>query len=95
MICKTNPPTPFPLTVLDSTVLLNVAQHQSLKCTDEDSTTEGVVKRSQSTLARTLVSWRASCDTGTVPTLIIAHEFYDELPVHQFQACLVHSNTKV
>ncbi|KAK8473935.1 hypothetical protein V6N13_094086 [Hibiscus sabdariffa] len=79
---KTNPPTPFPSTVLDSTILLSVLmnlpqtlnlvsmskallriyspalqklQHQSLKCTDEDSTTEGVDKRSQTTLARTLV----------------------------------------
>lgn len=25
-----------------------------------------------------------------VPTIIIAHEFYDALPIHQFQVCFVH-----
>ncbi|XP_039009835.1 protein arginine methyltransferase NDUFAF7 homolog, mitochondrial-like [Hibiscus syriacus] len=66
---------------------LQKLQHQKLKCMDEDSTTEGVDKMSRSTLAGTPVSWHATLEqvpTG-LPTIIIAHEFYDALPVHQFQ----------
>ncbi|KAK8592924.1 hypothetical protein V6N13_043447 [Hibiscus sabdariffa] len=66
---------------------LQKLQHQRLKCMDEDSTAEGVDKRFRSTLAETPVTWHATLDqvpTG-LPTIIIAHEFYDALPVHQFQ----------
>ncbi|GMJ09320.1 hypothetical protein like AT3G28700 [Hibiscus trionum] len=66
---------------------LQKLQHRSLKCVDEDSTSEDVDKRSRSTLSGTPVSWHATLEqvpTG-LPTIIIAHEFYDALPVHQFQ----------
>ncbi|KAF5933579.1 hypothetical protein HYC85_029750 [Camellia sinensis] len=46
-----------------------------------------LMKRSISTFARTPVSWHATLEqvpTG-LPTIIIAHEFFDALPVHQFQ----------
>ncbi|KAL4376519.1 hypothetical protein GQ457_02G019670 [Hibiscus cannabinus] len=66
---------------------LQKLQHQRLKCMDEDGTAEGVDKRSRSTLTGTPVSWHATLEqvpTG-LPTIIVAHEFYDALPVHQFQ----------
>ncbi|KAK9044047.1 hypothetical protein V6N11_072369 [Hibiscus sabdariffa] len=47
---------------------LRKLQHQSLKCTVEDSTAEGVDKRSQSALATSLVSWRASLGQVPFPT---------------------------
>lgn len=66
---------------------LQKLQHQSLKCMDEENTSEGVDKRSLSTLAGTPVSWHATLEQVPfgLPTIIIAHEFYDALPVHQFQ----------
>ncbi|GFP90353.1 NADH dehydrogenase [ubiquinone] complex i assembly factor 7 [Phtheirospermum japonicum] len=63
---------------------LQKLQYQNLKCTTEDGTAE---KRCFSTLAGTHISWHATLEqvpTG-LPTIIIAHEFYDALPVHQFQ----------
>ncbi|CAL5367947.1 unnamed protein product [Camellia sinensis] len=62
---------------------LQKLQYENLKCVDEDHPE----KRSISTLARTPVSWHATLEqvpTG-LPTIIIAHEFFDALPVHQFQ----------
>lgn len=66
---------------------LQKLQHQSLKCVDEDNTIEGVGKRSLSTLTGTPVSWHAALEQvpSGLPTIIIAHEFYDALPIHQFQ----------
>ncbi|KAJ0043259.1 hypothetical protein Pint_19303 [Pistacia integerrima] len=66
---------------------LQKLQHQNLKCMDEDSTSENVEKRAISTLAGTPVSWHAALEQvpSGIPTIIIAHEFYDALPVHQFQ----------
>ncbi|XP_062106699.1 uncharacterized protein LOC133818032 [Humulus lupulus] len=65
---------------------LQKLQHQNLKCVDEDITDQ-VDKRTISTLAQTPVSWHAALEQvpSGVPTIIIAHEFYDALPVHQFQ----------
>ncbi|KAF4376644.1 hypothetical protein F8388_025515 [Cannabis sativa] len=65
---------------------LQKLQHENLKCVDEDITDQ-VDKRTVSTLAQTPVSWHAALEQvpSGVPTIIIAHEFYDALPVHQFQ----------
>ncbi|XP_010425650.1 PREDICTED: protein arginine methyltransferase NDUFAF7 homolog, mitochondrial [Camelina sativa] len=62
---------------------LQKLQHQNLKCTDESSSE----KQAISSLAGTPVHWHATLEEvpSGVPTLIIAHEFYDALPVHQFQ----------
>lgn len=62
-------------------------QHQNLKCVDEEPTPDKTDKRTVSTLAGTPVSWHAALEQvpSGVPTIIIAHEFYDALPVHQFQ----------
>lgn len=63
-------------------------QHRNLKCVDEDDSNE---KKTISTIARTPVSWHAALEQvpSGVPTIIIAHEFYDALPVHQFQRASV------
>ncbi|CAN6451384.1 unnamed protein product [Victoria cruziana] len=65
---------------------LQKVQHSTLKCVDEvvpgsDS------KRTVSTLSGATVSWHAALEQipPGLPTIIIAHEFYDALPVHQFQ----------
>ncbi|KAJ8750185.1 hypothetical protein K2173_014100 [Erythroxylum novogranatense] len=59
---------------------LQKMQHRNLKCIDEE-------KRMVSALAGVPVSWHATLEQvpSGVPTIIIAHEFYDALPVHQFQ----------
>ncbi|KAL5582388.1 hypothetical protein UlMin_014830 [Ulmus minor] len=66
---------------------LQKLQNQNLNCRDEDSSADKVDKRTVSTLAGTPVSWHATLEQvpSGVPTIIIAHEFYDALPVHQFQ----------
>ncbi|CAK9180379.1 unnamed protein product [Ilex paraguariensis] len=66
---------------------LQKLQHCSLKCTDKDDADGNLEKQIISKLSETPVSWHATLEqvpTG-VPTIIIAHEFYDALPVHQFQ----------
>ncbi|XP_075494051.1 LOW QUALITY PROTEIN: uncharacterized protein LOC142531712 [Primulina tabacum] len=66
---------------------LQKLQYQNLKCVTEDVADQNTEKRTISTLAATPVSWHTMFEqvpTG-LPTIIIAHEFYDALPVHQFQ----------
>ncbi|KAG5415842.1 hypothetical protein IGI04_003409 [Brassica rapa subsp. trilocularis] len=62
---------------------LQKLQHQNLKCTEESS----LEKKAISSLAGTPVHWHTTLEEvpSGVPTIIIAHEFYDALPVHQFQ----------
>ncbi|CAF2100563.1 unnamed protein product [Brassica napus] len=66
---------------------LQKLQHQNLKCTDESSSE----KKAISSLDGTPVHWHATLEEvpSGVPTIIIAHEFYDALPVHQFQVCVI------
>ncbi|KAH7554035.1 hypothetical protein JRO89_XS12G0100100 [Xanthoceras sorbifolium] len=66
---------------------LQKLQHHNLKCTEEDNIGENVEKGTISTLAGTPVSWHTALEQvpSGLPTIIIAHEFYDALPVHQFQ----------
>ncbi|KAL3833223.1 hypothetical protein ACJIZ3_007959 [Penstemon smallii] len=66
---------------------LQKIQYENLRCTTEYNADENTQKRCISTLAGTPVSWHAMLEqvpTG-LPTIIIGHEFYDALPVHQFQ----------
>ncbi|XP_052198121.1 uncharacterized protein LOC127805005 [Diospyros lotus] len=66
---------------------LQKVQYSNLQCVDEDISNMNIEKRTISTLVGTPISWHATLEevpTG-VPTIIIAHEFYDALPVHQFQ----------
>ncbi|KAJ0100157.1 hypothetical protein Patl1_22117 [Pistacia atlantica] len=69
------------------TLMVDLLRHQNLKCMDEDSTSENVEKRTITALAGTPVSWHAALEQvpSGIPMIIIAHEFYDALPVHQFQ----------
>ncbi|KAL9257021.1 arginine methyltransferase NDUFAF7 homolog, mitochondrial-like protein [Drosera capensis] len=62
-------------------------QRKNLKCVDGDSNTENADTETISSIAGTPVSWHPVLDEvpSGVPTIIIAHEFFDALPVHQFQ----------
>ncbi|KAI3726077.1 hypothetical protein L1987_65874 [Smallanthus sonchifolius] len=62
---------------------LKKIQKTTLKCNNED----GANENNATTLTGTPVSWHSTLEevpTG-LPTIIIAHEFFDALPVHQFQ----------
>ncbi|KAK6928277.1 Protein arginine methyltransferase NDUFAF7 [Dillenia turbinata] len=68
---------------------LQKLQYSNLKCVDEasgggdgDGDTRTIGK-----LAGSPVSWHAALEevSSGVPTTFVAHEFYDALPVHQFQ----------
>ncbi|XP_028780476.1 protein arginine methyltransferase NDUFAF7, mitochondrial-like [Neltuma alba] len=66
---------------------LQKLQHQNLKCIDQDNEAESAEKRTVSSLAGSPVSWHATLEQvpSGMPTIIIAHEFFDALPIHQFQ----------
>ncbi|OWM73974.1 hypothetical protein CDL15_Pgr022245 [Punica granatum] len=69
---------------------LQQLQRKTLKCIDKADTSENAENAESSvisTLAGNPVSWHASLEQvpSGLPTIIIAHEFYDALPVHQFQ----------
>ncbi|KAI3474822.1 hypothetical protein Pfo_030133 [Paulownia fortunei] len=70
---------------------LQKLQYQNLKCMTEDAADGNADERCISTLAGTLYHGmrclsRFQQDVrNSLPTIIIAHEFYDALPVHQFQ----------
>ncbi|KAH6774490.1 NADH dehydrogenase ubiquinone complex I [Perilla frutescens var. frutescens] len=71
------------LHLVECSPALQKLQYQNLKCTREDAADGDCI----SMLSGSPVSWHAMLEqvpTG-VPTIIIAHEFYDALPVHQFQ----------
>ncbi|KAL0395659.1 UNVERIFIED_CONTAM: protein arginine methyltransferase NDUFAF7, mitochondrial [Sesamum calycinum] len=75
------------LHMVECSPALQKIQYQNLKCLTEDGTNGNTEKRCISTIAGTPVSWHTTLEqvpTG-FPTIIIAHEFYDALPVHQFQ----------
>ncbi|KAB2613929.1 NADH dehydrogenase complex I assembly factor 7-like [Pyrus ussuriensis x Pyrus communis] len=70
--------------LLQCSPALQKLQYQKLECANKE-VSDG--KRTVSALAKTPVSWHATLEdvpTG-LPSIIIAHEFYDALPVHQFQ----------
>lgn len=64
---------------------LQKLQYNNLKCVGSDGTgeSEDII----SNLAKTKVSWHVTLDQvpSGLPNIIIAHEFYDALPIHQFQ----------
>ncbi|XP_058115551.1 uncharacterized protein LOC131258324 [Magnolia sinica] len=72
--------------MVECSPILRKLQYSTLKCTDED-TTGSSSDRAITTLTGASVSWNAALEQVPLglPTIIIAHEFYDALPVHQFQ----------
>ncbi|XP_019454282.1 PREDICTED: protein arginine methyltransferase NDUFAF7 homolog, mitochondrial [Lupinus angustifolius] len=68
---------------------LQKIQHQKLKCVDEENAAQDTDKRTLSFLvgSQIPVSWHATMEQvpSGLPTIIIGHEFFDALPVHQFQ----------
>ncbi|XP_042023268.1 protein arginine methyltransferase NDUFAF7 homolog, mitochondrial-like isoform X1 [Salvia splendens] len=75
------------LHLVECSPALQKLQYQKLKCTTEETVDGDSGTRHISTLAGNPVSWHAMLEqvpTG-LPTIVIAHEFYDALPVHQFQ----------
>ncbi|KAK4346572.1 hypothetical protein RND71_032911 [Anisodus tanguticus] len=67
--------------------LLRKLQYQNLKCINKNDTDGDAEEHIISRLTGTSISWHATLEQvpGGVPTIIIGHEFYDVLPVHQFQ----------
>ncbi|XP_077247840.1 NADH dehydrogenase ubiquinone complex I, assembly factor-like protein (DUF185) isoform X2 [Tasmannia lanceolata] len=66
---------------------LQKLQYSTLRCADEHNTGNNNDEGTISMLTGATVSWHATLEqvpSGT-PTIIIGHEFYDALPVHQFQ----------
>jgi len=67
---------------------LRKLQHNALHYTEGDPQRKNSRDGNAfSALSGALVSWHADLEQVPrgVPTIIIAHEFYDALPVHQFQ----------
>lgn len=62
-------------------------QYKILKCGDESDTTNDHTGSSIISLGGASILWHATLDQvpSSLPTIIIAHEFYDVLPVHQLQ----------
>ncbi|XP_010256307.1 PREDICTED: protein arginine methyltransferase NDUFAF7, mitochondrial [Nelumbo nucifera] len=75
------------LHLVECSPTLQKLQYSTLKCTDEDNTGSSVDQRTISTLAGVPVYWHATLEQvpSGLPTIVIAHEFYDALPIHQFQ----------
>ncbi|CAA0829993.1 Protein of unknown function (DUF185 [Striga hermonthica] len=73
--------------MVECSPVLRELQYQNLKCTTEDGADGNSEGRCVSSIVGAPVSWHAVLEqvpTG-LPTVVIAHEFYDALPVHQFQ----------
>ncbi|XP_061343693.1 uncharacterized protein LOC133289713 [Gastrolobium bilobum] len=73
--------------LVECSPVLQKLQHQKLKCIDEENTAQDADKITISSFVGTLVSWHATLEQvpSGLPTIIIAHEFFDALPIHQFQ----------
>ncbi|CAN1153118.1 Protein arginine methyltransferase NDUFAF7 homolog, mitochondrial [Linum perenne] len=73
--------------LVECSPVLQKIQHQNLKCEDEDVAGEIGQRNTVTSITASPVSWYSSLEqvpSGS-PTIILAHEFYDALPVHQFQ----------
>ncbi|EEC70983.1 hypothetical protein OsI_02631 [Oryza sativa Indica Group] len=72
------------INLVECSPTLQKVQYNTLKCEDEPI---GDKTRTVSKLCGAPVHWHASLEQvpSGLPTIIIAHEFYDALPIHQFQ----------
>uniref|UniRef100_A0A0E0C420 Protein arginine methyltransferase NDUFAF7 n=1 Tax=Oryza meridionalis TaxID=40149 RepID=A0A0E0C420_9ORYZ len=72
------------INLVECSPTLQKVQYNTLKCEDEPI---GDETRTVSKLCGAPVHWHASLEQvpSGLPTIIIAHEFYDALPIHQFQ----------
>ncbi|KAJ4749811.1 hypothetical protein LUZ62_084216 [Rhynchospora pubera] len=73
--------------LVECSPVLQKIQYEKLKCTDESIDEESGTKSAVSAVTGTPVAWHASLDqvpSGS-PMIIIAHEFFDALPIYQFQ----------
>ncbi|CAH9091962.1 unnamed protein product [Cuscuta epithymum] len=75
------------LHLVECSPALQKLQYCALKCQSKNDVARNVEEHITSSFTGAQVSWHATIEqvpTGS-PTIIIAHEFYDALPVHQFQ----------
>ncbi|XP_037413082.1 protein arginine methyltransferase NDUFAF7, mitochondrial-like [Triticum dicoccoides] len=72
------------INLVECSPTLQKVQYNTLKCEDESV---GDEKRTVSKLCGAPVYWHASLEQvpSGFPTIIVAHEFFDALPIHQFQ----------
>ncbi|OAY65680.1 NADH dehydrogenase (ubiquinone) complex I, assembly factor 7 [Ananas comosus] len=66
---------------------LQKVQYNTLKCAEDVLGEESSTKRAISGISGAPVHWHAALEQvpSGLPTIILAHEFYDALPIHQFQ----------
>ncbi|XP_042461816.1 protein arginine methyltransferase NDUFAF7, mitochondrial [Zingiber officinale] len=66
---------------------LQKVQYDALKCMDEATNDDSSSKKTISMVSGSSIAWHSTLEQvpSGLPTIIIAHEFYDALPVHQFQ----------
>ncbi|XP_020106330.1 protein arginine methyltransferase NDUFAF7, mitochondrial isoform X1 [Ananas comosus] len=66
---------------------LQKVQYNTLKCAEDVLGEESSTKRPISGISGAPVHWHAALEQvpSGLPTIILAHEFYDALPIHQFQ----------
>ncbi|KAM3330867.1 hypothetical protein ACQJBY_027147 [Aegilops geniculata] len=72
------------INLVECSPTLQKVQYNTLKCEDESV---GDEKRTVSKLCAAPVYWHTSLEQvpSGFPTIIVAHEFFDALPIHQFQ----------
>ncbi|CAI0453501.1 unnamed protein product [Linum tenue] len=73
--------------MVECSPVLQKLQHQNLKCEKVGNADENGEKSSVTSITGSPVTWYSSLEqvpSGS-PTIILAHEFYDALPIHQFQ----------
>ncbi|KAG0459511.1 hypothetical protein HPP92_022639 [Vanilla planifolia] len=66
---------------------LQKIQHSNLRCVDEVRYCDNAATRTTTSLNGAPIFWHADLEEvpSGLPSIILAHEFYDALPIHQFQ----------
>ncbi|KAJ3671111.1 hypothetical protein LUZ60_008537 [Juncus effusus] len=73
--------------MVECSTALQKIQFEKLKCKNESLNEKDGTKMGISSISESPVHWHASLEQvpSGLPTIILAHEFYDALPIHQFQ----------